>query len=80
MKATSINHDGMQSAFFGIYKTVAVPFRSPVITQLPREHRLVKNGSFGDHFINRKYLYSDSAAPCIWMFSINLQRKIKVQA
>ena len=69
----------MQLAFFGTYKTVAVPFGSRVIAQLPREHRLVKNGSFGDRFIEGTYLYSDSAAPCIWMFSIALQRKIKVQ-
>ena len=68
-------HDRMQPAFFGTYKTVAVPFGS----QLPREHRLVKNGSFGDRFVEGTYLYSDSATPCIWMFSIALQRKIKVQ-
>ena len=46
---------------------------------MPREHRLVKNGSFGDRFIEGTYLYTDSATPCIWMFSITLQRKIKVQ-
>jgi len=72
-------HDRMQLAFFGTYKTVAVPFGSRVIAQLPREHRLVKNGSFGDRFVEGTYLYSDSATPCIWMFSIALQRKIKVQ-
>ena len=72
-------HDRMQPAFFGTYKTVAVPFGSRVIAQLPREHRLVKNGSFGDRFVEGTYLYSDSATPCIWMFSIALQRKIKVQ-
>jgi len=37
-------HNRMQPAFFGTYKTVAVPFGSRVIAQLPREHRLVKNG------------------------------------
>jgi len=46
---------------------------------LPREHRLVKNGSCGDRFVEGTYLYSDSATPCIWMFSIALQRKIKAQ-
>ena len=65
----------MQPAFFGTYKTVAVPFGSRVIAQLPREHRLVKN----DRFVEGTYLYSHSATPCIWMFSIALQRKIKVQ-
>jgi len=39
-------HDRMQPAFSGTYKTVAVPFGSRVIAQLPGEHRLVKNGSF----------------------------------
>jgi len=69
----------MQPAFFSTYKTVSVPFGNRVIAQLPREHRLVKNGSFGDRFVEGTYLYSDSATPCIWMFSIALQRKIKVQ-
>ena len=70
----------MQPAFFGTYP-VAVPFGSRVIAQLPREHRLVKNGSFGNCFVEGTYLYSDSATPqaCIWMFSIALQLKIKVQ-
>jgi len=72
-------HDRMQPAFFGTYKTVAIPFGSRVIAQLPREHRLVKNRSFGGRFIEGTYLYSDSATPCIWMFSIALQQKIKVQ-
>jgi len=72
-------HDRIQPAFSGTYKTVFVPFGCQVITKLPLEHRLVKNGLFGDHFIEGTYLYSDSATPCIWMFSITLQRKIKVQ-
>jgi len=72
-------HDRMQPAFFGTYKTVAIPVGSRVIAQLPREHRLVKNGSFGYRFIEGTYLYSDSATPCIWTFSIALQRKVTVQ-
>ena len=39
----------------------------------------MKNGSFGDRFVESTYLYSDSATPFIWMFSIALQRQIKVQ-
>jgi len=69
----------MQPAFIGTYKTVDASFGSPVIAVLPREHLLVKNGSFGDCFVEGTDLYSDSATPCIWMFSIALQRKIKVQ-
>jgi len=55
----------MQLAFFGTYKTVAVPCGSRVIAQLPLEHRLVKNGSFGDRLVEGTYLYSDPATPCI---------------
>jgi len=58
-------HDRIQPAFFSTYKTVVIPFGSRVMTQLPREHRLVKNGSFGDRFVEGTYLYSDSATPCI---------------
>ena len=72
-------HDRIQPAFFGTYKTVAVSFGSRVIAQLLREHHLVKNRSIGDRFVEDTYLYSDSATPCIWMFSIAHQRKIKVQ-
>jgi len=71
-----------QQAFFGTWhlkKLVAVPFGCQVIAQLPRDHRWVKNGSFDDCFVEGTYLYSDSATPCIWMFSIALQRKIKAQ-
>ena len=52
-------HDRMQPAFFGTHATVAVPFRCQVIAQLPREHHLVKNGSFGHRFIEGTYLYID---------------------
>ena len=69
----------MQSAFSGTYKNVAVPFSSRVIANLPGEHRLVKNESLGDRFVEGTYLYRDSATSCIWMFTIALQRKIKVQ-
>ena len=69
----------MQLDFFGTYKTVAVPFGSLVIAQLPRDFHLIKNRSFGDRFVEGMCLYNDSATPCIWMFSITLQRKIKVQ-
>jgi len=71
-------HDRMEQTFFGTYKTVTMPFSSQVITQLPHEHRLVKFGLFGDRSVEGKYLYSDPATPCIWMFAITLQRKIKV--
>jgi len=65
-------HNRIQPVFFGTYKTVAIPFGSRVIAQLPREHPLVKNGSFCDRSFEGTNLYSDSATPCIWMFSITL--------
>jgi len=34
--------------FAGSYQTVEIPFGSRVTGYLPREHRLAKNGSFGD--------------------------------
>ena len=37
-------HNRLQLAFFGTYTTVTVPFGCQVIAQLPREHRLFKNG------------------------------------
>jgi len=66
----------MQPAFSGTYKTDAIPFNSRVIAELTREHCPVKNGSFGNRFVEGMYLCSDSATPCIWMLSIALQRKI----
>jgi len=52
----------MQPAYFGTYKTVAVPFGSQAI-ELPREHRLVKNGSFVDRFVEGTYLRSIVTPP-----------------
>jgi len=72
-------HYHMQLAFFGTYKPVAIPFGSRVIAQLPREHRLVKNGFFFDWFIEGTYLCCNSDTHCIWMFSSTLQRKTKLQ-
>ena len=60
----------MQPAFAGSYKTVAIPFGSRVTGYLPREHPLVKNGSFGDHFVEGIYLRADHDTPCIRMYCI----------
>jgi len=72
-------HDRIQPAFFVTYETVVVPFGCQVIAQVPCEHCLVKNRSFGDRFVEGTSLDSDSATPCSWIFSIALQCKIKVQ-
>ena len=47
----STANDRMQPAFAGSYKTVAIPLGSRVTGYLPREHPLVKNGSFGDRLL-----------------------------
>jgi len=66
----STANNRMQPAFAGLYKTVAIPFGSHVTGYLPREHHLVKNGSFGDRLVEGIYLRSDHDTPCIRMCSI----------
>jgi len=50
----------MQPAFAGPYRTVAIPFGSRDTGYLPREHPVVKNGSFGDRFVEGTYLRADN--------------------
>jgi hypothetical protein len=60
----------MKPAFAGTRDTVAIPFgcRVVVVSTLPREHRRVVNGSFGDRFVKGIYLHADSQMPTIRMF------------
>jgi hypothetical protein len=69
----------MQPAFAGSYKTVAIPFGSRVTGYLPREHPLVKNGSFGDRFVEGIYLRADHDTPCIRMYCITSGSELLVQ-
>ena len=64
----STANDRMQPAFAGSYKTVSIPFGFRVTGHLPREHPLVKNGSFGDHFVQGIYPRADHDTPCIRMY------------
>ena len=75
----STANDRMQPAFAGSYKTVAIPFGSRVTGYLPREHPLVKNGSFGDRFVEGTYLRADNETPCIRMYCIALKSELLVQ-
>ena len=69
----------MQPAFAGSYKTVAIPFGSRVTGYLPRERPLVKNGSFGDRFVEGIYLHADHDTPCIRMYCITSGSELLVQ-
>ncbi len=61
-------HQHMRPAFAGTRATVAIPFGSRIVSTIPREHRLVVNGSFGDRFIEGIYLHADHATPTIRMY------------
>ena len=75
----STANDRMQPAFAGSYKTVAIPLGSRVTGYLPREHPLVKNGSFGDRFVEGTYLRADHDTPCIRMYCISSGSELLVQ-
>jgi len=69
----------MQPAFAGSYKNVAIPFGSRVTGNFPRVHPLVKNGSFGDRFVEGIYLRADHDTPCIRMYCITSGSELLVQ-
>ena len=46
---------------------------------IPREHRLVVNGSFGDRFVEGIYLFADENTPCIQMYGFKSKTRIKVK-
>ena len=75
--STAINR--MQPAFAGLYKTVAIPFGSRVTGYFPGEHPLVKNGSFGDRFVEGIYPRADHDTPCIRMYCITSRSELLVQ-
>ena len=75
----STAHDRMQPAFSGTLATVAIPFGCRILARLPREHRLVKNGSFGDRFVEGVYLQSDTKTPCIYIYVFATKSRMLVQ-
>ena len=72
-------HQRMRPAFAGTRATVAIPFGSRIVSTIPREHRLVVNGSFGDRFIEGIYLHADHATPTIRMDDFGSRSEISVQ-
>jgi hypothetical protein len=53
----STEHERVKPAFASTRDTVAIamPFGCRVVSTLPREHRRVVNGSFGDRFVEGMY-------------------------
>ena len=72
-------HQRMRPAFAGTRATVAIPFGSRIVSTIPREHRLVVNGSFGDRFVEGIYLHADHATPTIRMYDFGSRSEISVQ-
>ena len=75
----STAHERMQPAFAGTRDTVAIPFGCRVVSTLPREHRRVVNGSFGDRFVEGIYLHADSQTPTIRMFDLASKTELSVK-
>ena len=75
----STANDRMQPAFAGTHRTVAIPFGCRVTGHLPREHRSVTNGSFGDRLVEGTYLRSDENTPCIQMYCITIGAELLIQ-
>jgi hypothetical protein len=75
----STAHERMQPACAGTRDTVAIPLSSRVVSTLPREHRRVMNGSFGDRFVEGIYLHADSQTPTIRMFDFASRTELSVK-
>ena len=69
----------MKPAFAGTRRTVAIPFGSRIVSTLPREHRRVVNGSFGDRFVEGIYLHADSTTPTIRMYDFASRTEMSVK-
>ena len=77
-KATTAN-ERIQADFAGTRHTVNIPFGSRITSTIPREHRLVVNGSFGDRYVEGVYLYADHNTPCIHMYDFKSKTRLKVK-
>jgi hypothetical protein len=75
----STAHERMKPAFAGTRDTVAIPFGCRVVSTLPREHRRVLNGSFGDRFVEGIYLHPDSQTPTIRMLDLASRTELSVK-
>ena len=68
----------MLPAFASTRRTVAIPFRSHIVSTIPREHKLVVNGSFGDRYVEGNDLH-DPHTPSINMYNFISKQEIVVQ-
>ena len=75
----STAHQRMRPSFAGTRSTVAIPFGSRIVSKLPREHRRVVNGSYGDRFVEGIYLYADAQTPTIRMFDLVSRTELSVK-
>ena len=75
----STAHERMKPALAGTRDTVAIPFGCRVVSALPREHRRVVNGSFGDRFVEGMYLHADSQTPTIRIFDLASSTELSVK-
>jgi hypothetical protein len=75
----STAHERMQPAYASARDTVAISFGSRVVSTIPREHRRVVNGSFGDRFVEGIYLHADSQTPTIRMFDLSSRTELSVK-
>jgi len=72
-------HQRMRPAFAGTRATVAIPFGGRIVSTIPREHRLVENGSFNNRFVEGIYLHAHHATPTIRMYGFGCRSEISVQ-
>ena len=75
----STAYECMQPAYASTRDTVAIPFGSRVVSTIPREHRRVVNGSFGDRFVEGIYLHADLQTPTIRMFDLASRTELSVK-
>ena len=75
----STAHQRIQSSFAGTRASVSLPFGCHITSTIPREHRLVVNGSFGDRFIEGIFLHADQATPGIWMYDFKSKSRYMVK-
>jgi len=69
----------MQPAFAGSYNSVAIPLGSLLTGYIPRQYCLIKNGSFGDRFVQGIYLRADHDTQYIRMCCITSGSEFLVQ-
>jgi hypothetical protein len=52
------SHDRTCPVFDNTWKNVCIPFGSHIVSPVPHDHNLVRDSSFGDHFVEGIYLHT----------------------